>query len=96
MNSFVFPNLMRSLDCSPVNARCSRLVYGTKVSVHACGTFGECCETVCEFFVRVLRSSGVILIVYVNDTNMLNCPWKVRPIYCSYNLPLQFYVTSCI
>ena len=21
--------------------------------------FGECCETVCEFFVRVLRSTGV-------------------------------------
>ena len=41
---------------------------------------GECCETVHEFFVRVLHSTGVLC---SSNTNVISCSWKLKSFYSS-------------
>ena len=55
---------------------------------------GEHCEMVREFFVRVLRSTGVLCISHTNvNTNVISCSWKSKSFYssssCSYSSMLQ-------
>ena len=51
---------------------------------------GERCEMVREFFVRVLRSTGVL---HSSDTNVISCSWKLKSFYSnsswSYSSMLQ-------
>ena len=42
--------------------------------------FGERCEMVCEFFVRVLHSTGVLC---SSNTNVISCSWKLKSFYSS-------------
>ena len=49
---------------------------GVCVSVY----FGEHCETVREFFVRVLHSTGVLC---SSNTNVISCSWKLKSFYSS-------------
>ena len=37
--------------------------------------FGEHCEMVCEFFVRVLHPTGVLC---SSNTNVISCSWKLK------------------
>ena len=52
--------------------------------------FGECCETVHKFFVKVLHSTGVLC---SSNINVISCSWKLKSFYSrsswSYSFMLQ-------
>ena len=75
-------------------ALCKVLLPVSPVVHNALRGVRERCETVCEFFVKVLHSTGVLCSSDTNvNTNVASCSWKLKSFYsssnCGYSSMLQ-------